>query len=99
MPEFEKDEHMIYLMENYFNDWVGQVSETVFDVNILVVDQKNIIVSTYNDRVERACERYGVTMHVSPFRHKYFWDCGIHCVTNDLDRLGTPGYHVTYDQK
>ena len=61
--------------------------ETVFDVNMLVVDEKNVIVSAHNDQVESACARYGVNVHVSPFRHKYFWDAGIHCITNDLDRM------------
>ena len=27
--------------------------------------------------------------HISPFRHKYFWDAGIHCITNDLKRKGS----------
>ena len=41
------------------------------------------------DQVESACARYGVNVHVSPFRHKYFWDAGIHCITNDLDRASS----------
>lgn len=86
MPGFEQDIDLQHSVDYYFDEWIGQVSETVFDVNILIVDPKNIIVSTYNEKVEQACARYGITVHVSPFRHKYFWDCGIHCVTNDLDR-------------
>lgn len=89
MPGFEKDQNLIHLVDHYFDEWVGEVHETVFDVNILIVDPKNIIVSSHNDRVEEACARYGIEVHVSPFRHKYFWDCGIHCVTNDLHREGT----------
>jgi hypothetical protein len=88
MPGFEQDPNLQNMVDHYFDEWVGQVSETVFDVNILIVDPKNIVVSTHNDRVEEACARHGITVHVSPFRHKYFWDCGIHCVTNDLDRTG-----------
>jgi arginine deiminase len=76
------------MVDHYFNEWVGQVSETVFDVNILIVDPKNIVVSAHNDLVEQACARNGIEVHVVPFRHKYFWDCGIHCVTNDLSRRG-----------
>jgi hypothetical protein len=53
-----------------------------------VVDPKNIVVSCHNQQVEDACARHGIEVHVSPFRHKYFWDCGIHCITNDLDRHG-----------
>ena len=91
MPGFEQDNNLIHMVDHYFDEWVGEVHETVFDVNILVVDPKNIVVSAHNDIVERACARYGITVHVSPFRHKYFWDCGIHCVTNDLDRTGSCG--------
>lgn len=86
MPGFEQDQNLIHMVDHYFDAWVGQVSETVFDVNILVVDPKNIVVATHNDQVEEACARYGIEVHVVPFRHKYFWDAGIHCVTNDLNR-------------
>lgn len=88
MPGFEQDNNLVQMVDHYFDEWVGQVSETVFDVNILIVDPKNIVVSTHNDQVEKACARHGIEVHVIPFRHKYFWDCGIHCVTNDLSRQG-----------
>lgn len=91
MPGFEQDINLQHMVDHYFDEWVGQVSETVFDVNILIVDPKNIVVSTHNDQVEAACARHGIEVHVSPFRHKYFWDCGIHCVTNDLSRSGSQG--------
>jgi hypothetical protein len=90
VPGFEKDSNMINMVDHYFDEWVGQVSETVFDVNILIVDPTNIVVSTHNDQVEAACAKRGIEVHVVPFRHKYFWDCGIHCVTNDLHRSGRP---------
>lgn len=86
IPGFEQNQDLINMVDYYFNEWVGQVSETVFDVNILIVDPKNIVVSAHNEAVEKACGRYGIEVHVVPFRHKYFWDAGIHCITNDLDR-------------
>jgi hypothetical protein len=91
MPGFEQDNNLINMVDHYFDEWVGQVSETVFDVNILIVDPKNIVVSAHNDLVEAACARHGIEVHIVPFRHKYFWDCGIHCVTNDISRLGQMG--------
>lgn len=91
IPGFEQDTNLINLVDHYFDEWVGQASETVFDVNILIVDPKNIIISTHNDQIESTCARYGINVHVSQFRHKYFWDSGTHCVTNDLDRQGTIG--------
>jgi hypothetical protein len=90
MPGFENDNNLINTVNHYFDDWVGQVSETVFDVNILIVDPKNIVVSSHNDQVEHICNKYGINVHVVPFRHRYFWDAGTHCVTNDLHRTGTP---------
>lgn len=95
IPGFENDNNMINMVDHYFDEWVGQVSETVFDVNILIVDPKNIVVSAHNDQVEAACARHGIEVHVVPFRHKYFWDCGIHCVTNDLHRNGQPQSFIT----
>ena len=89
IPGFEQDYNLINMVDHYFDEWVGQVSETVFDVNILIIDPKNIVVSAHNDKVESACARHGIEVHIVPFRHKYFWDCGIHCVTNDLNRAGT----------
>jgi len=88
LPNFELDQNLINTVEYYFDDWVGDVSETVFDVNILVIDNKNIVVSSHNNQVEKACARYGIEVHVVPFRHRYFWDAGIHCISNDLDRIG-----------
>ena len=88
MPGFEQNQDLVNMVDYYFDEWVGQVSETVFDVNMLIVDPKNIVVSAHNDQVESACARHGIEVHVAPFRHKYFWDAGIHCITNDLDRSG-----------
>lgn len=96
MPGFEHDNNLINMVDYYFDEWVGQVSETVFDVNILIIDPKNIVVSSHNDQVESACARHGIEVHVVPFRHKYFWDCGIHCVTNDLNRSGGPGTFLNF---
>ena len=91
MPGFEQDNNLIHMVNHYFDAWVGQVSETVFDVNILIVDPKNIVVSAHNSKVESACARHDIEVHVVPFRHKYFWDCGMHCITNDLHRTGRCG--------
>jgi hypothetical protein len=88
IPGFESDPDLVHIVEHYFESWVGNASETVFDVNILVIDQKNIVVSSHNDQVEQACARHGIEVHVSNFRHRYFWDAGIHCITNDLNRQG-----------
>jgi len=89
IPGFEYDSAVTDLVETWLSHWTGYVEETVFDVNMLIIDPKNVIVFNYNKQVFDALDRYGITAHVVPFRHRYFWDGGIHCVTSDLHREGT----------
>lgn len=88
IPGSEYDTDVVDLVESWLGHWTGYVAETVFDVNMLVVDTKNVIVFNHNDTVFEAFHRHGITPHVSPLRHRYFWDGGIHCVTSDLHREG-----------
>lgn len=88
IPGFEHDQAVIDVIETWLKDWVGYVEETVFDVNMLIIDPKNVMVFNHNEQVFKALDRYGITPHVVPFRHRYFWDGGVHCVTTDLDRDG-----------
>jgi len=88
IPGEEKNDDLIDYVETWLNDWVGYVEETVFDVNMFVLDEKNVIVNNYNEQVFEALERYDVTPHICNFRHRYFWDGGLHCITLDLEREG-----------
>ena len=89
IPGFEHDQDVIDTVEQWLGHWTGYVEETVFDVNMLIIDPKNVMVFNYNKQVFDALDRYGITPHIVPFRHRYFWDGGIHCVTSDLHREGT----------
>lgn len=89
LPGFENDHSVIDVIDTWMSHWVGYAAETVFDVNMLVIDPKNVLMFGRNDIVERALDRYGITAHVTAFRHRYFWDGGIHCVTTDIQRRGT----------
>jgi hypothetical protein len=88
IPGFEHDNEVINVVEQWLGHWTGYVEETVFDVNMLIIDPKNVMVFNHNDTVFEAFARYGITPHVVPFRHRYFWDGGIHCITSDLHREG-----------
>lgn len=89
IPGFEYNQDVVDTVEKWLGHWTGYVEETVFDVNMLIVDPKNVIVFNYNKKVFDALDRYSITPHIVPFRHRYFWDGGIHCVTSDLHREGT----------
>jgi len=88
IPGFEHDQDVINTVEQWLGHWTGYVEETVFDVNMLIIDPKNVIVFNYNKLVFDALKRYDITPHIVNFRHRYFWDGGIHCVTTDLHREG-----------
>ncbi len=71
----------------YLNHFVGQAQQSAFDVNILVVDNNTVIIrETDNQHVLLALQQHGVTVHQVPFRHAFFWDGGINCVTLALSR-------------
>jgi hypothetical protein len=89
VKDHEYDDELINYVETWLGDWVGYAEESVFDVNILVIDEKNIITSGYNEKAFEAFARHGVTAHICPLRHRYFWDGGVHCATLDLHREST----------
>ena len=68
--------------------WLGNPIETVFEVNMLVVDEKNIICGGYDELAWKYFESIGITPHLVDFQSNLFWDAGIHCVTSDIYRLG-----------
>lgn len=70
-------------------DWVGNYTETYFEVNCLVIDEKNILMLGENEAVFRELEQHGITAHSLPFRTRTFWDGGLHCLTLDIRRQDT----------
>lgn len=89
VPGEEFNDEFTNFVESWLGHWVGYVEETVFDVNMLVIDEKNVVCNNYNEKVFEAFSRYGITPHVVNFRHRYFWDGGLHCITSDIYREGT----------
>jgi hypothetical protein len=81
-PEFTN------FVDTYLKEWVGYVSDTVFDVNCLVLDEENVIFSAYNKQVFDYCEKHRINPIISELRHSYFWDGGVSCCTQDIRRKG-----------
>jgi N-dimethylarginine dimethylaminohydrolase len=88
VPGEELNEDFTNFVETWMNHWVGYVEESVFDVNMIVVDKQNVIVNGYNEQAFDAFSRHGITPHICNFRHRYFWDGGLHCITSDIHREG-----------
>lgn len=75
-------------VQKYLSEWVGYSKETWFDVNCLSINE-NTIITTGKDK-ENICtlEKYGFDVIQWDYRHRYFWDGGAHCVTQDTHRKG-----------
>jgi hypothetical protein len=58
-------------------DWVGYVEETVFEVNMLSIDENTILVNNYNKQVFDFLDRHHITPVITPFRHQMVlgWRC------------------------
>ena len=85
----EHNDQLIEFVNTWLDDWLGYVEETVFDVNMLSIDENTIICNNYNKDVFAHFKKHKVEPIVFNFRHRYFWDGGVHCITQDLYREGT----------
>ena len=85
----EHNDQLIDFVNAWLSDWVGYVEETVFDVNMLSIDENTIICNNYNKEVFDHFKKHKVEPIVFNFRHRWFWDGGVHCITQDLYREGT----------
>ena len=74
--------------DQVFERWTGDSRETVFEVNMLVIDEHNIICIAEDDQACKKLESIGITPHVIDFKTRGFWDGGIHCITLDIHREG-----------
>lgn len=81
-------------VHDWLSHWIGYVDETVFDLNVISIDENTVITNGYDAEVYKQLKTNGIEGIPFDFRHKYFWDSGLHCVTLDLKRKGEPGSYV-----
>lgn len=88
-----QDEAYNDTLSNFINtwltDWMGQIDESIFDVNLLSINENLVLcMSEPPKEVKDAFKKHNVEYHIVPFRHRFFWDGGLHCITLDLHREG-----------
>jgi hypothetical protein len=81
-------------IDTWLGNWVGYVKETVFDVNLLQINANTVLVNNYNKDLFLFFKKHNIEAIVCPFRHRFFWDGGLHCITNDLYREGEREHYV-----
>jgi len=82
------------IVQNWLTHWIGYVDETIFDINVLSINENTVITNGYDKDVYNKLKEYNVEMIPFDFKHKYFWDCGLHCISLDLTREGEPNNYV-----
>lgn len=88
VPEDQTNAEFANFVDTWLSNWVGFVAETVFDINMLQINQHCVLVNNYNDELFAFLNKHRIEPIVVPFRHRFFWDGGLHCITNDIHRRG-----------
>jgi len=93
VPGEEDNDEFTLFVETWLQDWVGYAAESVFDVNVLMLDERNVCVNNYNETAFEFFKKHKIEPTIVPWRHRYFWDGGLHCITLDLYREGQQEDH------
>ena len=88
LPDSDKNPEFAAFIDAWLSHWLGHVRETVFDVNMLQIDEHTILVNNYNQDMFNFFRMHNMQPIVVEFRHRFFWDGGIHCITGDIWREG-----------
>lgn len=86
IPGEEYNQDLIDFVEQVLSVWVGRAEESVFDVNVLPLDNKTVFVSRDDANIREQLKMRGIDSIVIPWRHRFFIDNGLHCITLDLER-------------
>jgi N-dimethylarginine dimethylaminohydrolase len=95
IPEQDNNAEFGKFVDTWLDHWLGYVAETVFDVNMLQINEHTILVNNYNKEMFEFFKTHGIEPIITPFRHRFFWDGGIHCITNDIYREGSADVYIT----
>jgi len=92
----EDNNELINFVDKYLDSWVGYCAESVFDVNMLVLDQNNVIVNSYNKKIFDTFKKHKIEPIICNLRHRFFWDGGLHCNTLDIRRNGKKQRYLNF---
>jgi len=87
-PEAKSNPELVKFVEEWLGNWVGKAEETIFEVNMLSVDTETILSLNYQPEVHASLRKHGIEPIYCRFRHRNFWDGGLHCLTLDTVREG-----------
>ncbi len=86
VPGEENNDKLINFVEKHLTPWLGHAYESIFDVNVLVINENTVCVSNITESVAAEFKKRNIDYIVVPWRHRFFVDNGLHCITLDLHR-------------
>lgn len=75
-------------LEKYLLNWRGYAQEVCFDLNVLILDPKNILFGRPLPELFKYLKTFDIECHCVEQRHALYWEGGIHCSTLDIKRKG-----------
>ena len=87
-PDAKDNPGYTKFIEEWLNTWTGYSEETQFEVNMLSVNENTILSMNYQKQVHDKLKEHGIEPIYCRFRHRNFWDGGLHCLTLDTVREG-----------
>ena len=79
---------LVDFVDIYLKEWVGYMEESIFEINMLSLNEKTILSLNYQKEVHNKLKSVGIETIYTRFRHRHFWDSGLHCLTVDTNREG-----------
>ena len=96
MPGEENNKQMTKFVNTWLDEWLGYVEETVFDINIIMINDHTACVTGYHKEVFDYFKKHKIEPIIVPLRHRYFWDGGLHCSSCDINRVGGQQSYINY---
>jgi len=86
IPDADSNPELVQFVDDWLSNWVGFCEETLFEVNMLSIDTQTILSMNYQKDVHTKLKSHGIEPIYVKFRHRNFWDGGLHCLTLDTRR-------------
>ena len=72
----------------FYNFLQTNTEETYFNTNSLSIDEKTILFTGVHNALFKKLEQKGIDCVPVDMKATTFWDTGVHCATNDIERKG-----------
>jgi hypothetical protein len=80
------DAEISNMIEAQFQSWIHDATNLNSAVDMIILDDKNVIIDTTNESILKKLQSYNITPHVISLHHRGFWGTGLRNSVVDLYR-------------